>query len=131
MVLDTKCVINGTTDVNFGAVDPTTNGNYDGTGTIVTHCSKGTPQSLFINPTVAGVLKMTSPTTKDSIIYGIFSDTARTAPFPTAVSSTKTAHPGNAMTTSVYGRVIVSSTQNNMVASAEDYTQSLTATIEW
>jgi spore coat protein U-like protein len=126
-----KCNIVSTTNVAFGSVDPTTNGNYDGVGSIKTHCSKGTPQFLFITPTVAGVLKMTSPTTNDSIIYGIYSDEARTTAFPSAVSSTKTPHSGTATITSIYGRVVVSNTQNNTIAAASDYTQSLTATIEW
>jgi spore coat protein U-like protein len=125
-----KCNIVSTTNLEFGSIDPTTNGNYDGVGSIKTHCSKGTPQSLFITPPVGG-LKMTSATTSDSIIYGIYSDTARTTAFPSAVSSTKTPHSGIATTTSVYGRVVVSDTQNNSIKAGTDYTQSLTATIEW
>jgi spore coat protein U-like protein len=125
-----KCNIVSTTNLEFGSIDPTTNGNYDGVGSIKTHCSKGTPQSLFIT-TPTGGLKMTSATTKDSIIYGIYSDTARTTAFPSAVSGTKTPHSGIATTTSVYGRVVVSDNQNNNITAGSDYTQALTATIEW
>jgi len=74
---------------------------------------------------------MTSPTTKDTITYAIYSDTARSIVFPSTVGSTKTPHPGTAMTSNVYGRVVVSDTQNNTISAGSDYTQSLTATIEW
>ena len=43
-----KCVITSTTNVVFTSVDPTTNGNYDGAGSIVTKCSKGTLEFLFV-----------------------------------------------------------------------------------
>jgi spore coat protein U-like protein len=125
-----KCNIVSTKNLAFGNVDPTTNANYDGEGSIKTHCSKGTLQSLFITPPVGG-LKMTSTTTNDSIIYGIYSDATRATAFPSAVSSTKSAHSGSATETKVYGRVVVSDTQNNSISAGSDYTQALTATIEW
>ncbi len=126
-----KCVVNSTTNVAFGSIDSTTNGNYDGAGSIVTHCTKNTLEFLFVAPSVVGPLKMTSPTTLDSITYGLYSDAARTTAFPSVTGGAKTTQPGTAVTTNIYGRVVVSSGVNDAVASAGDYTQALTATIEW
>jgi spore coat protein U-like protein len=126
-----KCVINNTTNVAFGTVDPTTNGNYDGAGSIVTHCSKNTLEFLWIAPSIAGALKMTSPTTLDSITYALYSDAGRTTAFPSATGGAKTIQSGSAIVTNVYGRVVVAAGVNNTIAAANDYTQSLTATIEW
>lgn len=126
-----KCVIKSTTDVAFASVDPTTNANYDGAGTIVTQCTKNTPQFLFVAPTVAGALKMTSASTSDSITYGLYSDAGRSAAFPSAAGGTKIAQLGTPLTTNLYGRVVVASGVNDAVSAAADYTQALTATIEW
>jgi spore coat protein U-like protein len=126
-----KCVIDSTTNVVFGSIDPTSNGNYDGAGTIITHCSKNTLEFLWIAPSVAGVLKMTSPTTLDSITYGLYSDIGRTTAFPAVTGGAKITQPGTPVTTTIYGRVVVSNGVNNTVAAANDYTQALTATIEW
>jgi spore coat protein U-like protein len=126
-----KCVVDSTTNVAFGTVDPTTNGNYDGTGTIVTHCTKNTLEFLYVAPSVVGALKMTSPTTLDSITYGLYSDAGRTTAFPGVTGGAKTTQPGTAVTTTLYGRVVVASGVNNSIAAASDYTQALTATIEW
>jgi spore coat protein U-like protein len=129
--VSSKCVVNSTTNVAFGSVDPTTYGNYDGAGTIVTHCSKNTLEFLWVAPSVAGPLKMTSPTTLDSITYGLYSDASRTTAFPSVTGGAKTTQPGTPVTTNVYGRVIVANGVNNTIAAANDYTQALTATIEW
>jgi spore coat protein U-like protein len=127
-----KCVVDSTTNVVFGSVDPTTNGNYDGVGTIVTHCSKGTLEFLFVAPSTGGSsLRMTSPTSTDTITYALYSDASRTTAFPSVTGGTKTTQPGTAVTTTIYGRVVVAKGVNDTVASGSDYTQSLTATIEW
>ena len=97
-----KCVITSTTNVVFTSVDPTTNGNYDGAGSIVTKCSKGTLEFLFVAPTVAGALAMKSPTTLDSITYGLYSDAARTTAFPSVTGGAKTTQPGTSVTTNLY-----------------------------
>jgi spore coat protein U-like protein len=126
-----KCVIISTTNVAFGAVDPTNNGNYDGAGTVVSRCSKNTLEFLFIAPSIAGPLKMTSPTTLDSITYALYSNAGRTTAFPSVTGGAKTTQPGTSVTTTIYGRVVVGRGVNDTVAAASDYTQSLTATIEW
>jgi spore coat protein U-like protein len=129
--VSSKCLVTSTTNVVFASVDPTTNGNYDGAGSIVTKCSKGTLEFLFVAPSVAGALAMRSPTTTDSIAYGLFSDAARTTAFPSVTGGAKTTQPGTAVTTNIYGRVVVASGVNDSIAAAGDYTQALTATIEW
>lgn len=126
-----KCVIKSTTDVAFASVDPTTNANYDGAGTIVTQCTKNTPQFLFVAPTTGTTLQMTSPSTADNISYGLYSDAGRSAAFPSAAGGTKVAQLGTPLTTNLYGRVVVASGVNDAVSAATDYTQALTATIEW
>ena len=126
-----KCVVDSTTNVAFGTVDPTTAGNYDGTGTIVTHCSKNTQVFIWVAPSVVGTLKMTSPTTLDSITYALFSNTGRTTAFPSVTGGAKATQPGTPVTTTLYGRVVVASGVNDTIAAATDYTQALTATIEW
>ena len=126
-----KCVVTSTTNVVFESVDPTTNGNYDGAGSIVTKCSKGTLEFLFVAPSVAGTLAMKSPTTLDSITYGLYSDVARTKVFPNVTGGAKTTQPGTSVSTTLYGRVVVASGVNDAIAAASDYTQALTATIEW
>lgn len=125
-----KCVVRSTTDVAFASVDPTTNANYDGAGTITTQCTKGTLGFLFVTPTAGTELKMASATTTDTISYALYSDSGRTIAFPSATGA-KTAQPGTPQTTNIYGQVVVASGQNDMVAAADDYTQALTATIEW
>jgi spore coat protein U-like protein len=127
-----KCNIIKTSDLAFASVDPTTNGNYDGVGTIKTHCSKGTMQSIYITTPASG-FKMSStslPATGDGIVYAIYTTGAYDITFPSSVSVTKKAHSGSAETTNVYGRVVVSNTQNNSVT-AGNYSQSLTVNIEW
>ena len=126
-----KCLVTSTTNVAFASVDPTTYGNYDGAGSIVTKCSKGTLEFLFVAPSVAGALAMRSPTTLDSIAYTLYSDAARTTVFPSVTGGAKTTQPGTPVTTNVYGRVVVASGMNDSIAAASDYTQALTATIEW
>ncbi len=126
-----KCIVSSTTNVVFGSIDPTTNGNYDGAGTIVTKCSKGTLEFLFIAPSVAGPLAMKSPTTLDSINYSLYSDAGRTSTFPGVLGGAKTTQSGTAVTTNVYGRVVVGTGINDTITAASDYTQALTATIEW
>ena len=126
-----KCAVDSTTNVAFGSIDPTTFGNYDGTGTIVTHCTKNTLEFLFVAPSVTGPLKMTSPTTTDTITYGLYSNTARTTAFPSVTGGAKTTQPGTPVTTTIYGRVVVASGVNDTITAASDYTQALTATIEW
>lgn len=125
-----KCVVKSTTNVAFGAVDPTTNANYDGAGTVITQCTKNTLGFLFVAPTVGTVLTMASATTLDSITYALYSDVGRTLTFP-SVTGAKTIQPGTPLTTNIYGRVVVASGQNDAIAAADDYTQALTATIEW
>ncbi|MBC8016946.1 MAG: spore coat protein U domain-containing protein [Verrucomicrobia bacterium] len=125
-----KCVVASTSNVVFGAIDPTVNANYDGSGSITTRCTKNTPSFLFVAPTVAGPLRMASGTTGDNITYGLYSDSGRSTAFPSATGGAKTAHPGN-QTATLYGRVVVASGQNDTVAAASDYTQALTATIEY
>jgi spore coat protein U-like protein len=124
-----KCNIIKTSDMAFAPVDPTTNGNYDGVGTIKTHCSKGTLQSIYITTPAAG-FKMSSTTTPDSIIYGIYTTAARDIAFPTAAGTPKTAHSGSATETSIFGRVLVSDTQNKSIT-AGNYSQTLTVNIDW
>jgi spore coat protein U-like protein len=127
-----KCFLRSTTNVAFGEIDPTTNGNYDGTGTIVTHCTKGTLSLLFIAPTVPGALAMASVATPaEQITYALYTNAGATTPFPSAAGGAKTVQPGGQVTTTIYGRVVVASGTNDMVAAASDYTQALTATIEW
>lgn len=125
-----KCVVASTSDVVFGAIDPTVNANYNGSGSITTRCTKNTPTFLYVAPTVAGPLQMKSATSGDNITYGLYSDAGRTTSFPSASGGTKTAHPGT-LTTTLYGKVVVASGQNDTVAAANDYTQALTATIEY
>jgi spore coat protein U-like protein len=126
-----NCVVDSTTNVVFGSVNPTSNGNYDGVGTIVTHCSKNTLEFIWIAPSVAGPLQMTSPTTADSISYGLYSNAGRTTAFPSVTGGVKTMQPGTAVTTSIYGRVVVGRGVNDAIAAGSDYIQALTATIEW
>ena len=126
-----KCVITSTTNVVFASVDPTTNGNYDGAGSVVTKCSKGTLEFLFVAPSVGVTLAMKSPSTNDSITYGLYSNVARTVAFPSVTGGAKTTQPGTAVTTDIYGRVVVASGVNDSIAAAGVYTQALTATIEW
>jgi len=125
-----KCVVKSTTNVAFNAVDPTTNGNYDGAGTVITQCTKNTLGFIFVAPTVGTELKMASASTLDSITYALYSDAGRTITFP-SVTGAKSAQPGTPQTTNIYGRVVVASGQNDAIAAADDYTQALTATIEW
>ncbi|MHB8120787.1 MAG: spore coat protein U domain-containing protein [Desulfuromonadaceae bacterium] len=125
-----KCVVKSTTNVAFEAVDPTTNANYDGAGTVITQCTKNTLGFLFVTPTAGTELTMLSPTTGDTITYALYSDAGRTVTFPSATGA-KTTQPGTPQTTNIYGRVVVASGQNDTIAAAEDYTQALTATIEW
>jgi spore coat protein U-like protein len=129
--VNAKCVVKSTTNVAFGSVDTTTYANYDGAGTVITQCTKGTPGFIFVAPSVAGVLRMTSPTTLDNITYSLYSDSGRTTLFPSATGGAKTAQVGTPVTTNIYGRVVVASGVNDAVGSASDYTQALTATIEW
>jgi spore coat protein U-like protein len=126
-----KCVITSTSNIVFAAIDPTSNGNYDGAGAVVTKCTKGTLEFLYVAPSVAGTLAMKSPTTLDSISYGLYSDAVRTTAFPSVSGGAKTTQPGSPVTTSIYGRVVVSSGVNDTIAAASDYTQALTVTIEW
>jgi spore coat protein U-like protein len=126
-----KCVVRSTVDVAFASVDPTTDGNYDGAGNIVTKCSKNTPAYIFIAPSVAGALAMVSVTTGDSISYGLYTDAGRSTAFPSVTNGAKTAQPGTPVTTNIYGRVVVASGVNDTVAAASDYTQALKATIEF
>jgi spore coat protein U-like protein len=126
-----KCTVRSTTNVVFGSIDPTSNGNYDGAGSIVTQCSKNTLEFLWIAPSVAGPLKMTSPTTLDTITYALYSNAARTTAFPSVTGGAKTTQPGSPVSTNIYGRVVVASGVNDTIAAASDYTQALTATIEW
>ncbi len=126
-----KCIITSTTNIVFASIDPTINGNYDGTGTIVTKCSKGTLEFLFIAPSVVGPLAMKSPTTLDVITYGLFTDVARTILFPGVTGGAKTNQPGTPVTTNVFGRVVVASGVNDSISAASDYTQALIATVEW
>jgi spore coat protein U-like protein len=126
-----KCNVVSTTNVVFGSVDPTNNGNYDGAGSIVTQCSKNTLEFLWIAPTVSGPLKMTSPTTLDTITYALYSDATRTTPFPSVTGGAKTTQPGTPVTTNIYGRVVVARGVNDTIAAGSDYIQALTATIEW
>ncbi len=126
-----KCVVSATTNVAFGLIDPTTDANYDGTGTIVTKCSKNTSAFIFITPTVAGPLAMRSITTNDSITYGLYNESGRTTAFPSAAGGAKTSQTGASRTTTVFGRVVVGNNVNDAIAAADNYTQALTATIEW
>jgi spore coat protein U-like protein len=126
-----SCVVTNTTNIVFAAINPTINGNYDAAGSIVTRCSKGTLEFLFVAPSVAGALTMKSPTTLDSITYGLYSDAARTTAFPSVTGGAKTIQSGTSVTTNIYGRVVVASGINDSIAAASDYIQSLTATIEW
>ncbi|MSN26081.1 MAG: fimbrial major subunit CsuA/B family protein [Geobacter sp.] len=125
-----KCLVTSTADVVFGAIDPTVNADYTGAGSITTRCTKNTPTFLFVAPTVAGPLRLHSNTTLDDITYGLYSDSARLTAFPSTTGGAKTAHPGN-LTTSLYGKVVVASGINDTVAAASDYSQALTATIEY
>jgi spore coat protein U-like protein len=129
--VSSKCVVDSTSNVAFGTVDPTTLGNYDGVGTIVTHCTKNTLEFLYVAPSVGSALQMTSPTTSDVITYGLYADAGRTTVFPSVSGGAKTTQPGTPVTTNVYGRVVVTNSANNKIAAANDYTQALTATIEW
>jgi spore coat protein U-like protein len=126
-----KCIVSSTTNVAFGNIDPTTNANYDGSGSIVTKCSKNTLEFIFVAPTVGTALVMKSPTTNDSITYALYSDAARTTAFPSVMGGTKVTQPGTPVVTTLYGRVIVASGVNDTIAAATDYIQALTATIEW
>lgn len=125
-----KCIVESTANVVFGAIDPTVNANYNGSGSITTRCTKNTQTFLYVAPTVAGLLQMHSTTTNDDITYGLFSDAGRTISFPSATGGAKTAHPGT-LTTQLYGKVVVASGQNDTVTAASDYIQALTATIEY
>jgi spore coat protein U-like protein len=127
-----KCVVRSTTDVAFGDVDTTSYVNKDGAGTVVTQCTKGTPAFIFVTPTTAGdPLAMKSISTSDTITYSLYSDAGRTLAFPSATGGAKTNATGGKQTTNIYGRVVVADGTNDQVAAATDYTQALTATIEW
>jgi spore coat protein U-like protein len=128
-----KCIVSSTTDIAFGSVDPTTNGNYDGLGTVLTKCSKNTAALIFIKPVTGTTFAMKSLLTGDSITYGLYNDVGRTSPFPSVAGGAKstTSTTGAPITTTVYGRVVVGAGVNDAVAAATDYTQALIATIEW
>jgi spore coat protein U-like protein len=125
-----KCIVRSATNIAF-TVDSTVYANYDATGTVVTRCSKGTPVFIFVAPTTAGAALEMKSGTAEKITYAIYSDTGRTTVFPSATGGAKVASLGADLVTSIYGRVVVASGVNDTVLAADNYTQALTATIEW
>ena len=115
------CMISSTTDVDFGAYDPTDPlPNTDGQGSVTFLCTKGSSYGVFIVRTNV----MSGP---DTLNYELYSDVGRTAVFPSASVGTPDTSAGNApMTRQIYGTI--PALQD---AAAGAYSGSVTATVEY
>ena len=115
------CMISSTTDVDFGAYDPTDPlPNTDGQGSITFRCTKGSTYEVYIvrNNVMNG---------PDTLNYELYTDLARTAVFPSGLTgSPDTSACIASMTRQIYGKI--PALQD---AAAGAYSESVTATVEY
>jgi len=117
-----SCRISSVTDINFGAYDPTVATNTDAAGDMVFRCVKSTNYKTFIS----GARSLTG--TGGTLTFELYSDSNRTAAYPTDNSGSATQAGSNApVTKNVYGRI--AALQDAGVGA--DYAATLTATVEY
>jgi len=117
-----SCSVKSVTNIAFGNYDPTVTATpTDAAGDFTFKCTKNTPYDLY----VTGTRTMTNGT--DTLNYELYTDTARTALWPSAtpgVTGTSTSN-GNDLR-NVYGRITAA---QNVGAGA--YTGSVTVTVQY
>ena len=138
-----NCVINSASAMAFGDYIPG-NGNVDQTSTILVRCSNTTPYGIGLNEgsatgsTFAPRLLKSTTATASTLEYNLYTDAARTitwvnpataAAVPGNQGGTGTGL-GNALSHTVYGRLLDSTTSQAAVP-ATDYTSTVTVTINY
>jgi len=119
-----SCRITAVTNIAFGSYDPTVPAGLDAAGDIRFRCVKDTGYELYIT----GSRSMHSNTSTDDLAFELYTDAGRSFVFPSANPSIGNSSPNNAVQiTDVYGRI--SGLQD--VREGDDYTATLTATIEY
>ena len=104
----TTCRVSAS-DLDFGPAGPLT-ANVDGSTTVSPTCTSGTPYTVGLN---GGLANATDPTQRkmskgaESVMYGLFRDTARSQPFGNAIGTNTVGGTGSglAQPIPVYGRV--------------------------
>ena len=117
-----SCRILSVSNIAFGAYDPTSPTNLDAAGSMQFRCVKQTAYKAFI----AGTRTMAG-SGSDTISFQLYSDSGRTAAFPSDHSgSAVTATSNAAVDTSIYGRVPA-----QQDVGVDSYSTTLTATVEY
>ncbi len=121
-----SCRIVTTSDLTFGAYDPTDTNPLDGATTATYRCVKNTLATFYITP-ASGARTMAAGA--ESLNYELYSDAGRTTAFPStfAAGVTNTPATNAVQTLNIYGRI--PALQDAGVSAA--YTQTATLNIDF
>jgi len=122
--VEATCRIVAVNEVAFGVYDTTDPADNDnGVGSIVFQCVQGTTYRTYID----GTREMTGGSSGDTLTFQLFSDSTRNTQYLSAATGgPSTAVDNNDITSTVYGRI-----QAQQNVSIDDYSTTLTATVEY